>query len=65
MSKRLIVGNPMSGLKYVERLIELVSCKRYKLTCVPIEDSDQPEHPHTLISLPSVAKGSMFLQAVN
>ena len=26
-----------------------MSIKRYKLTCAPIEDSDQPAHTHSLI----------------
>ena len=30
-------------------ITELVSNKRYKLACAPIEDSDQPAHPHSLI----------------
>ena len=28
---------------------EPASSKRYKLACAPMEDSDQPAHPHSLI----------------
>ena len=30
-------------------IFEPVFSKRYKLACVPIDDSDQPAHPHSLI----------------
>ena len=31
--------------------LELVSNKRYKLACAPIEDSDQPVHPQSPIRI--------------
>ena len=34
-----------------KRIKESVSSKRYKLACAPIEESDQPAHSHSLISL--------------
>ena len=36
-----------------------------RLTCTPIEDSDQTVHPYSLISHQRVAKDSTFLQAEN
>ena len=48
---------------------ERVLGKRYKLACAPIEDTDQPAHPHSLIrdydGHSMVAKGRAFLQAEN
>ena len=40
---------PLMKLEEVTTLFETVSSKRYKLAYGPIEDSDQPAHPCSLI----------------
>ena len=50
----LIVSIPDLCLSYFamskdKHKYEQVSSKRYKLTCTPIKDSDQPAHPQSLI----------------
>ena len=48
--------------------IEGMSSKRFKFASAPIEGSDQPAHPHSLIRLTGalwVANGLMFLQSEN
>ena len=50
--------------------IRAIFCsKMYNLSCAPIEDSDQPAHPYSLIRVSElalwVAKGPTFLRAEN
>ena len=50
-------------------LCRAVSSKMYNLSCAPIEDSDQPAHPYSLIIVSElalwVAKGPTFLETEN
>ena len=48
--KFLILISPLAmGLLIIEIVHEPEYSERYKLTYAPIEDSDQPVHPHSVI----------------
>ena len=57
ISKKMSIIIPS---QYVTNLFELPHDKTNKMICAPSEDSDQPGHPRSLISLSSV--GSVVAQ---